>query len=74
MAELEIVCDNCDSQFTLSFNENDVSYHPTNCPFCGDFVSSEESEEIETLDFESDSEIDDLLESDEEDLDGSDRD
>jgi PHP family Zn ribbon phosphoesterase len=73
MTELEIVCDNCDSQFTLSFNENDVSYHPTNCPFCGDFVSGGEQDDIEDLDFESESDIDNLLESDEE-LDGSDRD
>jgi hypothetical protein len=39
-------CDNCGSNFTLLFEEDEVSYSPSHCPFCGDFYDSA-SEELD---------------------------
>jgi len=37
MPDLKLTCDNCGSAFALSFEDDEVSYSPTHCPFCGDF-------------------------------------
>jgi DNA replicative helicase MCM subunit Mcm2 (Cdc46/Mcm family) len=44
MAELKLVCDNCGSSFALSFDEDEVSYTPSHCPFCGDYYDNENEE------------------------------
>jgi len=62
MPDLKLTCDNCGSMFALSFEEDEVSYAPSHCPFCGDFYDSE-SEELDFNDEE-----DDTFESLEDDL------
>lgn len=44
MPDLKLVCDNCGSSFSLSFEEDEVSYSPSHCPFCGDFYDNENEE------------------------------
>ena len=51
MPDLKIVCDNCGSSFALSFDDEEGSYSPSHCPFCGDFYDTENEE----LDFNDDS-------------------
>jgi len=63
MPDLKLTCDNCGSMFALSFEDDEVSYEPTHCPFCGDFYDTENEE----LDFNDDDD-DDKFESLEEDL------
>ena len=63
MPDLKLTCDNCGSMFALSFEEDEVSYSPSHCPFCGDFYDRESEE----LDFNDDD--DDQFESLEDDLD-----
>lgn len=62
MPDLKIVCDNCGSSFALSYDNDEVSYSPSHCPFCGDFYDSESDE----LNFNDDEDLfgDDLEESD----------
>jgi hypothetical protein len=55
--------------FALSFEEDEVSYAPTHCPFCGDFYDNENEE----LDF-NDNDDDDKFESLEDDLNDDDED
>jgi hypothetical protein len=52
--------------FALSFEEDEVSYSPTHCPFCGDFYDNENEE----LDFNDDDD-DGFLEEENLDLDDS---
>lgn len=47
MPDLKLVCDNCGSAFALSYDDDEVSYSPSHCPFCGDFYDNE----AEELDF-----------------------
>ena len=68
MPDLKLTCDNCGSMFALSFEEDEVSYAPSHCPFCGDFYDNENEE----LDFNDDE--DDKFESLEDDLNGDDED
>jgi len=63
MPDLKLTCDNCGSMFALSFEEDEVSYAPSHCPFCGDFYDNENEE----LDF-NDDEDDERFESLEDDL------
>jgi hypothetical protein len=51
MPDLKLTCDNCGSSFALSYEEDEVSYSPSHCPFCGDFYDNENEE----LDFNDDS-------------------
>lgn len=44
MPDLKLTCDNCGSTFALSFDEDEVSYSPSHCPFCGDFYDTENEE------------------------------
>ncbi len=69
MPDLKLTCDNCGSMFALSFEEDEVSYAPSHCPFCGDFYDNENEE----LDF-NDNDEDDRFESLEEDFDSGDED
>ena len=69
MPDLKLTCDNCGSMFSLSFEDDEVSYEPTHCPFCGDFYDTENEE----LDFNDDDE-DDKFESLEDDLGNDDED
>jgi hypothetical protein len=63
MPDLKLTCDNCGSMFALSFEDDEVSYAPSHCPFCGDFYDRESEE----LDFNDDDDKD-YLDEDEEDL------
>ena len=64
MPDLKLVCDNCGSSFALSYEDDEVSYSPSHCPFCGDFYDNENEE----LDFNDDSE-DSFLEEEKNELD-----
>lgn len=44
MPDLKLVCDNCGSSFALSFDDEEVSYSPSHCPFCGDFYDNDNEE------------------------------
>ena len=61
MPDLKLTCDNCGSSFALSYDDDEVSYSPSHCPFCGDFYDNE-SEELNFND--SDDEGFDSLEND----------
>jgi hypothetical protein len=54
MPDLKLVCDNCGSAFALSFEDEEVSYTPSHCPFCGDFYDNTSDE----LDFNDEIESD----------------
>ena len=61
MPDLKLTCDNCGSSFALSYDEDEVSYAPSHCPFCGDFYDNENEE----LNFNDDEDTDYLDEEDE---------
>lgn len=69
MPDLKLTCDNCGSMFSLSYEDEEVSYSPTHCPFCGDFYDNE-NEELNFNDDDEDSEFyseeNDLNENDDE--------
>lgn len=44
MPDLKLVCDNCGSSFALSYDNDEVSYSPSHCPFCGDYYDNESDE------------------------------
>jgi len=44
MPDLKLTCDNCGSMFALSFEDDEVSYSPSHCPFCGDYYDNEKEE------------------------------
>lgn len=54
MPDLKLTCDNCGSSFALIFDEDEVSYSPSHCPFCGDFYDNE----AEELDFNDEDDFD----------------
>lgn len=60
MPDLKLTCDNCGSMFALSYEEDEVSYSPTHCPFCGDFYDNE-NEELDFNDDEDEDYIDEDL-------------
>ena len=61
MPDLKLTCDNCGSTFALSYENDEVSYSPSHCPFCGDFYDNENEE----LDFNDDKDDDyDVLDED----------
>ncbi len=61
MPDLKLTCDNCGSMFALSYEDDEVSYSPSHCPFCGDFYDRESEE----LNFNDDEDTDYLDEEDE---------
>ena len=65
MPDLKLVCDNCGSSFALSFEDDEVSYSRSHCPFCGDFYDTGSDElnfndDFEYNDYDALSEDDDL--------------
>jgi hypothetical protein len=64
MPDLKLTCDNCGSSFALSFDDDEVSYSPSHCPFCGDFYDNENEE----LNFNDDDEDDSFMSDDENDM------
>ncbi len=70
MPDLKLTCDNCGSMFALSFEDDEVSYSPSHCPFCGDFYDRESEE----LDFNDKDDDYDLLDDDSDDLNDEDDD
>ena len=53
MPDLKLTCDNCGYSFALSYDDDEVSYSPSHCPFCGDFYDNE-SEELNFNDSDDD--------------------
>jgi hypothetical protein len=52
------LCDNCESDFSLSFNENLVKEHEEIfCPFCGELIESIEEDIPEEEDYLSQEEM-----------------
>lgn len=46
------LCDNCDSEFTISFKEELVSdYDSIKCPFCGEVIESTDAEDSDEYDY-----------------------
>jgi len=46
MASIKHSCDNCGSNFTIRFDEDQVEDNPSFCPFCAEmFVDIDELEE-----------------------------
>lgn len=67
MADNKLVCDNCGSSFTLIYDEDEVSYSPSHCPFCGDYYDNENEELNFNDDDEEFFEEENLVDSDDED-------
>ena len=38
MANLHHTCDNCDSEFTIKYNEEKCEDDPIYCPFCSEYI------------------------------------
>ena len=38
MATLHHICDECGSDFTLKYDEEQTESDPQNCPFCGEML------------------------------------
>ena len=38
MASLHHVCDSCDSEFTIKYNEEKCEDDPIYCPFCSEYI------------------------------------
>nr|QMP83321.1 MAG: hypothetical protein [Caudoviricetes sp.] len=55
---ISTLCDNCDSDFSLSFNENLVKDHEeVFCPFCGEIIETIEEDIPEEEDYISQEEM-----------------
>jgi DNA-directed RNA polymerase subunit RPC12/RpoP len=49
MTNLKHTCDNCDSEFTIKYDEENTETDPIHCPFCGEYLI-----EVEDFDNEDD--------------------
>lgn len=38
MATMHHTCDECGSEFSIKYDENQVESDPQNCPFCGEYI------------------------------------
>lgn len=38
MASLHHICDSCDSEFTIKYNEDACEDDPIYCPFCSEYI------------------------------------
>jgi DNA replicative helicase MCM subunit Mcm2 (Cdc46/Mcm family) len=38
MSSLHHVCNECGSEFTIKYDENQCESDPQNCPFCGEYI------------------------------------
>lgn len=38
MVNLHHTCDNCDSEFTIKYNEEKCDDDPIYCPFCSEYI------------------------------------
>lgn len=38
MNSISHTCDNCDSEFTIKYNEENVADDPHYCPFCAEMI------------------------------------
>lgn len=43
MSKLQHTCDECDSKFTLHYDENLCEDDPTYCPFCASYLLDEDT-------------------------------
>lgn len=44
MASLHHICDSCDSEFTIKYNEELCEDDPQYCPFCSSYILLESDE------------------------------
>jgi hypothetical protein len=44
----ERFCFSCDVDFTIKLSEENIKMEPTYCPFCGEEIDSEDTEELES--------------------------
>lgn len=47
MAKLKHKCEECDSEFVVKYEENEVADRPTYCVFCASYILDEETEEYD---------------------------
>lgn len=47
MAAVHHTCDNCDSEFTIKYDEDEAADSPHFCPFCGEMLIDFEKVEDE---------------------------
>ncbi len=47
MASLHHICDDCNSEFTIKYNEEACDDDPIYCPFCSSYILLE-NDEIQT--------------------------
>ena len=60
--EKDSTCENCGSTYRLVYDDEQVSYNPDNCPFCGDLNEviiedlnfNDDDEEVSFADWEED--------------------
>ena len=45
----KLYCYNCDSEFKLIFNEEEVSHLPTVCPFCAEDIDFDNQDDCKYL-------------------------
>jgi DNA replicative helicase MCM subunit Mcm2 (Cdc46/Mcm family) len=38
MIKENLVCEECGSIYSLEYDDEDVNYSPSHCPFCGEFI------------------------------------
>jgi len=45
MTTLKHYCEECDSKFSIQYNEDDVEDNPSYCPFCSTYIQVDELEQ-----------------------------
>lgn len=58
MTKENLVCEECGSIYSLEYDDEDVNYSPSHCPFCGEFIW--ESNEDLKEEYDEDEDQDDL--------------
>ena len=43
MASLQHTCDNCESTFTIKYDDSQTESDPIHCPFCGEYLIEAEN-------------------------------
>lgn len=42
MTNLHHICDNCGSEFTIKYDEDQTETDPLHCPFCAEYITEHE--------------------------------
>lgn len=51
MKTLKHTCDNCDSTYKITWDQDKVEDDPRFCPVCSEYILDEESEDDDDVDF-----------------------